>query len=945
MQDGDSISRNYCQQMIGHIKSPLRLDSTLNACAVIHFPESTAIQVNPNIFSMSDRDSIEIWDGSPDAEPTLARVFTATDFNSAPVEIYSGTLTAVYKIHTVNVTLVREMTLNWVPIGLSLCEARITSFNANNITSRSATLHWQSSTNSIYRILFGDEYQVIAGNNMQLDNLTPNTDYEISFISTNDLQNPCCTQTFSFHTDAEATPVCPDMTDLHSTYAVCYAKNSSYLEERQIVDNGPQSILSQHTIHTDTAERDPRTTYRLRTVYPEADASVRLGNWNAGNEKESIIYYLKIDTNVYSMLLLHYAAVLQNAGHSLEFNPRFMLEILDGNNQVIDPECGVVDFIASSELGWNVTDLCLWKDWTSFGLDLAPYHGQEIHVRLSTRDCTAGAHFGYAYFCAECSHKSATSLHCGDVDSNTLSAPDGFLYQWYYSDPDNYFSTEQTINHETTDTIVYCRLISTEDSSCYIDISTAADRRYPVAEIDTVYITPNHCVTYDVQFVNHSHINYYNIDMGDNLEYCDAAKWYFGDGDSSTVFSPAHTYDTDGVYTVSLIASISGGECSDTITYLLNLQRAYHIAEDISACDSLVWRDGICYHESTTAPTYLKTTDQECDSLFHLHLDVRHSSRTVYATDTICSGQPFIWNHFSLPSDTVFTETMYYLADTLTNAEQCDSTVGIEVYRRAIMPITLSASSNCQDSFYILQATTDQPSPYWLSSPHDPSTDNSDGLFEILVNPASPTLYSVNVNYSDTPHCPSTADTILLPISFPTAKLKVNPEKLSYSNLEIKAYDISPVSDDRVWTIVNHRTENDTVILPDNNRNIVYIADSSIDSLTVILAVSNSICFSDTSRTLPFVKVRLSAPTAFTPGEESNNIFSIHVEGLIGCELTIYNRMGLLVYNSTTTTPSWDGTHNGIPCSQGAYVWHLRYRTIESPSAWNTAVGEVLLLR
>ena len=41
----------------------------------------------------------------------------------------------------------------------------------------------------------------------------------------------------------------------------------------------------------------------------------------------------------------------------------------------------------------------------------------------------------------------------------------------------------------------------------------------------------------------------------------------------------------------------------------------------------------------------------------------------------------------------------------------------------------------------------------------------------------------------------------------------------------------------------------------------------------------------------------------------------------------------------------WDGTHNGQPCPQSAYVWLLRYRSVEFPDVWQTTSGTVTLLR
>jgi hypothetical protein len=32
----------------------------------------------------------------------------------------------------------------------------------------------------------------------------------------------------------------------------------------------------------------------------------------------------------------------------------------------------------------------IWKDWTTVGVDIAPYHGEDIKIRLTTYDCKDG---------------------------------------------------------------------------------------------------------------------------------------------------------------------------------------------------------------------------------------------------------------------------------------------------------------------------------------------------------------------------------------------------------------------------------------------------------------------------------------------------------------------------------------------------------------------------
>src|SRR5262249_50355414 len=45
-----------------------------------------------------------------------------------------------------------------------------------------------------------------------------------------------------------------------------------------------------------------------------------------------------------------------------------------------------------------------------------------------------------------------------------------------------------------------------------------------------------------------------------------SSEWFFGDGDTSTAFSPTHAYAAGGNYTVTLVVTDSNG-CKDTASY------------------------------------------------------------------------------------------------------------------------------------------------------------------------------------------------------------------------------------------------------------------------------------------------------------------------------------------------------------------------------------------
>ena len=68
------------------------------------------------------------------------------------------------------------------------------------------------------------------------------------------------------YTDLKST----DVTATFGTYQLPYIYNG-------LVDNGYLNQSSRHTVHLDTSERDLRTNNVLRTIPPNEEASVRLG--------------------------------------------------------------------------------------------------------------------------------------------------------------------------------------------------------------------------------------------------------------------------------------------------------------------------------------------------------------------------------------------------------------------------------------------------------------------------------------------------------------------------------------------------------------------------------------------------------------------------------------------------------------------------------------------
>jgi len=86
-------------------------------------------------------------------------------------------------------------------------------------------------------------------------------------------------------------------------------------------------------------------------------------------------------------------------------------------------------------------------------------------------------------------------------------------------------------------------------------------------------------------------------------------------------------------------------------------------------------------------------------------------------------------------------------------------------------------------------------------------------------------------------------------------------------------------------------------------------------------------------------------PNVFTPDLDENNRFGCITSAQVdGFGMWIYNRMGLLVWESGDINSPWDGKRKGQPVPQGTYVYYYRIHTV-ADNHIHTGIGTVTLLR
>jgi len=440
---------------------------------------------------------------------------------------------------------------------------------------------------------------------------------------------------------------------------------------------------------------DGNTCGGLSRVY-SGNFSARLGNSNIGAEAEGLSFTFVVSPSG-SLIRYAYAVVFENPNHVSSDQPRFSSRVTLSNGNTIP--CTEYTVNADSNLvGWqscpsvdnngNIIDI-VWRDWSEVTVDLSAYVGQTVTLEFETGDCSLGGHFGYAYLDAiYCMDNSIVVDYCEGDSISTLTAPDGFeTYFWENGDT----TQSVTINPNLWDSILCdvttttgCELtlisqidpttvssnftyigqcggtfeftnmsLSSEEILSYhwifgdgttsnlqdpihtfspghwtISLTTTSVRGcvdvylqeidvYPIPISD--FISNDVCLGYESNFTNLS-----TVIPGYDLNFI----WIFDEnGSTSNLNSPSYTYLNSGTYNVSLISTVVGSLCSDTITKTINV-RANPIANFIpqNGCEgdsSLFINDSNLPIWSTNQYIWSfgddSTSTSPLDSVYHLY--------------------------------------------------------------------------------------------------------------------------------------------------------------------------------------------------------------------------------------------------------------------------------------------------------------------------------------
>ncbi len=677
------------------------------------------------------------------------------------------------------------------------------------------------------------------------------------------------------------------------------------------------------------------------TVPPGHNQAVRLGNNINGAEAEAITYTYTVDTNQYDIILLTWSAVLQNPNHPLAQQPRFTFQLLNSYNMEIDPACGSADFIAGNTTqGWvNGGSATVCKNWTTVGFDVSAYHGQVVKIRLTTYDCSPTAHFAYAYFVLGCAKKRIEVRTCGNVEQVSYSAPEGFNYRWYWgSTPNQTISTNQTVTVSTSGSdILYCEASFTENPNCKFTLSTNVTTRFPLAQFN---YSLEDCFS-TIRFNNSSTISADGITPDGTDDPCTIAYWDFGNGTTSTTYSPNTNipYPGPGTYNVTLVSGIEGldGNCYDTTFQSITLpQFIPTLVGDTIVCKednaTFIAGGGVEYlwsYQNDTASSivvpdsgtyYVRISDtaNACVDTLSIHVRYYDDFTVELGNDTtVCNNEGFVldashpnstylWNNESTdPTVEVWSEGDYTVI--VTNEHGCSNTGTINMtFYPEFNPYIGEDTTLCDLATLVLDATTSGITGDTTYLWQDNSTNRT-----YTVYPQGGTYWVI---VSDI--CYSKSDTI----------------NVDYLQLPTVNIGNDTVLCDGEPLILDATTPGYTYYWENDGSTKHYFLPKESGTYTV--SVSGYCGTTSTSIEVTFRDCDIIIPNVFTPnGDGVNDEFQIGFEDdfefdVFSFSIYIYDRWGRLVYHSFDANFKWNGkTNAGVECTDGVYYWKLAFST------------------
>lgn len=420
------------------------------------------------------------------------------------------------------------------------------------------------------------------------------------------------------------------------------------------------------------------------------------------------------------------------------------------------------------------------------------------------------------------------------------------------------------------------------------------------------------CVNSGNQFTDNSTIN--PVD-GDQIT---GYSWSFGDGNTSSVASPSHDYDNEGVYNVNFLVTSNYG-CINVFN-----------------STATVWP----LPESNFSPV---------DVCLGVSTEFSDLSQ-VSNINTTNSIDTWNWNFgeggTSSQQNPIYTYNApgtYNATLTVTTTNGCSdlTTLPVTVHPTPVASFTGQSLDGCSPicPSFTSTSTVDGPSTIsnynWiLSNGMNQNSSNSE-YTECLENSSSETItLGLTLIVTSDQGCTATytEPTYINIYHNPIAEFYYTPNTLTTLNPEVEFINTSSYSDFYSWTFGNIGSSFET------NPGFLF-PEIGQETYDVTLIASTNFGCTDTAVAEVFIEdiIIFYVPNTFTPDQDVyNELFTpIFTSGFdpFDYHLTIFNRWGEIVFESFDHTQGWNGTYgvgsNRI-AKEGTYTWKIEFKELMS---------------
>ncbi|MDF2438767.1 MAG: hypothetical protein K0Q95_3143 [Bacteroidota bacterium] len=549
---------------------------------------------------------------------------------------------------------------------------------------------------------------------------------------------------------------------------------------------------------------------------------------------------------------------------------------------------------------------------------------------------------------------------CGPLSVTfTNFSTGGSIYEWDFGDGN--ISTNQNATHVYTAPGVYtCHLYV--NNGCSFDTSSVVITVNPGPSLSYTTDVNLTCVNQLIQFTNTS--------TGSAV-----FNWSFGDGTTSSLTNPSHSFASQGVYTVTLSGASTTFGCIDSISQTVTISALPIPAISASTtfgCGPLTvsfnntssnanfysWNFDEGNTSATTSPTHVFNSPgtynvvlvaenlQGCIDSVSVAINVYPDPIADFALSSPFSctlpaianvsnnssgASSYVWNlgdgqtsNLNAPTITYNAYNTYQILLTAINTYGCIDTASalFHAMPTPVIAVSPDVSSGCEPlTVTFTNNTTDATTYLWQSGTGDTSS---------VANPAFTYLNSGSYNVTLTASnafCSNTYNNSPIIVK-PTPTANFDYEQVYIGDIPngtISFNNLSVDANSYLWDFgdeLNSEETEPTHQFP------------GIGAYSTLLTASNSYQCSDTAMitVIPDYFSGLFVPNALMPNNPAGGesmLFLPKGKSLRTYRLQIFDTWGIQLFESTlldangSPAEGWNGTSKGVECPQDVYVWKI----------------------